>query len=124
MTNMMRAAVFWMFLNALTSCAHGPQVSVCVTDFASDSYLCVDQEDKEYSVPFEKGTDFLCMLPQDLETMLVACKKDHVILEVPLCQISDNEIGCKYGSNRSDVTGNLICFSPKDRRRILERCEP
>lgn len=109
---------------ALSSCASGPKVTVCVVDAKNELYQCADHKDRKFSLPIT--TELECLSPYDMEAFLKACSKGKLI-PVTICRYSNYNFVCQEPSGQQypisiPSADNYVCVSEQHRKRIEERC--
>jgi hypothetical protein len=128
-TRISLAALLLISSVSLSSCKHGgPLVDICIVDEKREGFQCVSYKDKEYYLPFLRGSHLLCSSPYDTEDFLKACKKGQVLI-VTLCSydLENKDFKCKDKKGQefhisSKQAENYACFTSQHRKRIIERC--
>jgi hypothetical protein len=126
----MLLATLLVLSGVLNSCKAGPKVRGCVVDAKKEEFACVTYPDVRSVIPFEEGQNLECMSATDLEQALKACK-EHRVKDVTLCSVrlERQDFWCLPPEGNAffldyKQVDNYFCLSPKDRRRVLERCKP
>lgn len=74
----MQHAIYKIFLvgliSACASCNDAPKVDVCISDPANNQMACVDRDKKSYVLPYAQSENYVCLVPEDLKTVLEYCK--------------------------------------------------
>lgn len=74
----MLAAIFCFLGASASSCASpGPLIDVCVSDPARVGFECRDKKQQPYFLPYEKSENYIAIPPNDFETLVNYCKKNH-----------------------------------------------
>ena len=101
---------------ALYSCAtveekiidSGPSITSCVSDNSEGGYHCAAIDKVPTFVSFKDAPELQCVGHVELESFLKSCKKRGEVKALIFCT--------------KDCTDNSFCASPKDWKRIGERC--
>lgn len=122
-----------MGIGIVLGCAPGMNSTVCVVDPPNAGYQCSTDRQPGYYINWEQGKDLICASSADAEEFLKSCKQ-HEILPITLCTYEASPPGflCKAPGTGPgegvvislDQANNYFCLSPKDHRRLLERCAP
>ena len=128
----MKPLVAWCgWFVILNSCATGgPKITYCIIDSMEQGFRCVPYQGDSYFKPLPEGDRYVCMSPGDTESFLKACKR-RLRARVDICIVDAPEVKleCISGSSGQNYTLTLVeadnyaCTSPKDYRRVLERCK-
>ncbi len=113
-------------LLAASNCNHGLKATVCVVDAAAQGFQCSYDGGKGYFISLKEGEHLLCASITDAENVLKACKEKKQ-LPITLCTYIDPSFHCVEPTGQDfelsvKDADNYFCLSPKDRRRLLERC--
>jgi hypothetical protein len=65
----MRLGLLLILSSAFSACAHGPKVTVCVVDAFGNTLECSPPEGAPYSQPVSESDNYLCLSPDDAQTM-------------------------------------------------------
>lgn len=123
---LLRISLSLCALSVASSCNHGLRSTVCVVDAAAKGFQCSYDGGKGYYISLQAGEGLLCASLADAENVLKACK-EHQQLPITLCTYIDPSFHCVEPNGQDFELGvkdadNFFCLSPKDRRRLLERC--
>jgi hypothetical protein len=73
------ALPFVLCLASLTGCKGGPQVTVCLIDYANNSLECARPDQSTFTLPVDQANNYACMSPDDFERLLqwikLSCRK-------------------------------------------------
>lgn len=65
-----------LFAVALSGCAHGPQVAVCISRPASNGFVCVDRNQNPYFVQYDFSSKYVAFSPDDAKVLIDSCGMD------------------------------------------------
>jgi hypothetical protein len=114
------------------SCYHGLKVTSCIVDPANSGFQCMGPDDKVgYFRTYAQGSDLLCCSPKDMESFLKSCNTKNLFTPT-ICSVDTHSSGGFICTAMDGGTApvpfermsNFYCLSPKDRGRLIDRCQP
>jgi hypothetical protein len=123
--------VGWLVLYAVfvSACKNEPPVTACVVDAPNRGFQCSENGTKDLFVPLEQGQILKCLSPWDTEYFLKACKRGEIVEQTECSYVEDLDrfqcvdvLGKIYFLDIMEAD-NYFCLSPKDKRRVREKCK-
>lgn len=123
----MLLGVLLLFLGTFVSCAHSNfEPEVCVVDALNSCFQCVSHDFPDgFELAFDKGRELLCFSPGEFESFLKLCKQ-HTKIDITTCSYDEGHFACTANGQtlwlQIPSVENYVCFSPKDQKRLVDRC--